>query len=397
MKVLWVTYDLPYPTNSGGKLRAYHLIKNLSKRFDITLFSFYRSDEQLEAVPVLKKFIRRVVVFRRRPVWSIRNLVRATFSDKPLLLVSYESADLEQSLRESLEKREFDAVHLEFFGVASVLSSVKKAGVPVVLGNENIEYQIYQKYVANVRNRLLRFLMDYDVCKMKRWEEKLWRLADVNLAVSGEDSKVMKEAGVRNASLIPNGVEAQYYLNFRKAINRTVSNRALFTGNLRYPQNGEAVKWFAVRVLPLIKKHIPSFKLVIVSGYKPNWLSAFSDSIELHNNTSSEFVDFVDKGDIFVLPVWIKSGTNIKLLQAAAVGFPIVSTTAGLSGYNFLAGHEVLSAQSPEEFAHSIIRLLRSYQLRKTLSQNVLRVVRDYEWSKSATALGDIYEKIKPY
>lgn len=394
MKILWLTYDLPYPPNSGGKQRAYYLLKYLRDKHEITLFSYFRKKEQLNNSEELKKIVSDLRMFPRRSVWGIRNLALASFSDRPLLTVSYLSDELATDLKEELMKFNYDLVHLEFFGVAWVLPLVKSLGKKVVFGGENIEYEIYRKYALSVRNPFLRKAMEFDVLKMRRLEEKTWRLSDANLAVSQSDLEVMKKSGAKNCYLVPNGVDSLYYKKFAKKLDEAVEFRALFTGNLNYPQNSSSVRWFLDKVLPLVKDRIPEFKLVVVSGVKPDWLSYFSSSLDFRLDQSSDFTVFTEEADIYILPIWIKSGTNIKLLQAMATGFPIVSTSPGVSGYNLTHGREVLIADTAEDFAESIVKLMMDYQLRKSLSSQALKRAADYDWSKSAEVLEGVYENI---
>lgn len=394
MRVLWLTYDLPYPPSSGGKLRAYHLMKLLSRRFEIGLFSFYRNREQLDQVAELRSFVSELRCFHRRWVWDPRNLFRAGFSDKPLLAVSYFNRRLVTELKEVLVAGSYDLIHLEFLGVAWVLPFIKKLGRKVVLGNENIEYQIYQKYTERQGNWLLKSLMAYDVWKLRRHEEALWRLADANLAVSQKDLGIMKKAGAKNCFFVPNGVDTVFYSNHVKQIIKQSEARALFTGDLLYQQNSEAVRWFLSRVMPLVRKKLPQFKLVVVSASRPAWLDDFRSVIDFRGDKSSDFLSFVEEADIFILPVRVKSGTNIKLLQAMAVGFPIVSTSDGVEGYDFATRPVVKVADTEVAFAQGVIELLTNFNLRLKLSEASRRAAASYDWEKSAQALAVIYEKI---
>ena len=323
MRILWITYDLPHPPNSGGKMRSYYLMKYLSLKYEIDLYSFYRNENQLEDLTQIRKLVSNLRLYKRRPVWDWRNLFAAALSDKPLLASSYHDLRMIRDLKEDLVKRNYVLVHLEFFGVAWVLPMLTKLGVKVVFGEENIEYQIYSRYALQRSNPLIRKLMAFDVWKMRRLEQVYWRLASANLAVSLEDLKVMEKSGARNAFLVPNGIDVDFHRSHAKKAGIGVQNRALFVGNLLYQQNNEAVSWFCLSVLPKIIEELPDFKLVVVSGTRPGWVSRFENYLIFRTDLSSDFTVFVDEADIFVLPVWIKGGTNIKLLQALAVGFPI--------------------------------------------------------------------------
>lgn len=395
MRILWITYDLPYPPNSGGKQRAYYLMKYLSLKYEIDLYSFYRSENQLEDLTPIKNLVSRLRLYKRRPVWHIRNLLSAALSDKPLLISSYHDLSLVRDLREDLVRRDYDLVHLEFLGVAWVLPWLRKLGATVVFGEENIEYQIYDKYARGRSNFLIRKLMDFDVWKMRRLERIYWRLASANLVVSLEDLKIMEDSGAGNAFLVPNGIDADFHRSHHKKVGIGVQNRALFIGNLVYQQNNEAVRWFCLSVLPKIIEKLPDFKLVVVSGTKPDWISRFEGHLIFRADVSSDFAAFVDEADVFVLPVWIKGGTNIKLLQAMAVGFPIVTTPGGAAGYGLLDGREVLISRTDIDFSKSVVRLLGDSSLRKELAEAARSRALDFDWRISAKILGEVYEKIK--
>lgn len=391
-RLIWVTYDLPYPLNSGGKIRAYNLLKHLKNNFDVTLFSYYRKESQLEYLEEVKNVVSNVQVFKRRYIWDVRNLLLATFSNKPLLTISYENLSLINSLKREISKGDYKYIHFEFFGTSVYLSEVKKMGIKVVLGNENVEYEIYRKYLERNKVPILSKLMQYDVWKLQRLEEKSYRESDINIAVSESDMRTIKSKGGRNCFLVPNGVDVSYYRKFVKIMSQVPINKALFTGNLLYQQNNDAVKWFLTEVLPLILEKIPDFKLIIVSGYEPRWISRYHKFVELIKDDKSDFSSFVQLADVFILPVWVKSGTNIKLLQALACGVPVVSTTHGLSGYDF-SGETVLSSDNTVGFAAKVVLLLKDYKLRKLTSARSLRAVEKYDWKESARALAEVYEK----
>lgn len=395
MKILWVTYDLPFPSNSGGKLRAYHLLKGVAVKHKLTLYSYYRDEDQLAFLPEIKSFVPTIKVFKRRPVWDGRNLLKTALSSWPLLSVSYLDRYLQAAIGDEVRRGNYDLIHLEFFGVAWLLPFLKDLGQKVVLGEENVEYEIYRRYAARMGNWPLRCLLSYDVWKMRRQEEKFWRLADAVLAVSQADGDVIVKTGARNCFLVPNGVDVAFYRRFVKKVDEGSGRRALFTGNLNYPQNGEAIRWFLTAVAPLIRQEVPDFRLIVVSQFRPAWIGRFSDLVDFRVNDRTDFTAFVDQADVFVLPVWIKSGTNIKLLQAAAVGFPVVTTSAGLAGYDFVNGRDLVCADGGVSFAAGVVSLLRDSAFRKRLSESIRHRVEKYDWRFSVRSLETVYEKVQ--
>lgn len=394
MKILWVTYDLPFPLNSGGKQRSYHLLRGLKEAdFDVTLFSFYRREEQRVYSPELLKIVSRLELFKRRYVWDPRNLGAAVFSSKPLLIVSYEQKDFYNVLERAVRREGYDLIHLEFFGVAFSLPLLKKYRQKVIFGGENIEHEIYSRYTERESNPFLKGLMSLDVYKMKQTEEKYWRLADFNLAVSDADAGVIEKIAPGRVAVVPNGIDSALYAGFGKIIHKEVMAKALFVGDLLYAQNSHAVQWFCREVWPIVRRSYPFFRLVVVSATAPDWTKEF-EVLELIVDHDSGFEKFVERADLFVLPIWVKSGTNIKLLQSLAVGYPTVSTSLGLAGYPFQNGRELLVADNADGFARAVSRLLGDFQIRSELSSRGRKRALGFDWGHSVRRLLKVYETV---
>lgn len=389
-KIAWVTYDLPYPPNSGGKLRAFNLIKNLSRDFDIHLYSFYRNGEQLKFLDKITPFVTGVKVYRRGWVWNIKNLLLNLFYPQPLLSISYLNRELREDLLTAVKEKKFDLFHFEFLGTASYLCLVKERGGKVLMGNENVEYKIYDAYAKQSKFYPLIPLYKYDVWKMTRFEQKLWLTADANIAVSVSDARVVGSITQRVCPVVPNGVEivTEYPLK------RSKGPVAYFAGDLKYQQNRDAVVWFLESVYPLVKDEVPDFKLIILSNNSPKFMDKYRKFSEVVGDSQSHFEDFVPLARIFISPIRIKSGTNIKILQAAAAGLPIVCTQASISGYDFEDGRDVLVAREPKDFAKAVITLLKDPQLQTEFSSRALAKVKKYSWENSAKILKDVYTEL---
>src|SRR4030067_2508019 len=110
MKVLMLTPYLPYPLMSGGQTRSYNLIKNLSQKHEITLFSFIRSDEETKFLPELTKYCKTVKVFLRRKAWSPINILLSGFTVYPFLVCIYLSSEFKNAIAEAIEKEKFDLI-----------------------------------------------------------------------------------------------------------------------------------------------------------------------------------------------------------------------------------------------------------------------------------------------
>ena len=146
------------------------------------------------------------------------------------------------------------------------------------------------------------------------------------------------------------------------------------------PYNIEAVQFFAEQILPLIQEKIPEAKLHVV-GQKPSKevLSLASDSIIIHG-TVPDVRPFFREAELYVVPLLYGGGTRLRILEAAACGKAIVTTSIGVEGLDFIPGKDLMVADSPTEFAKAVIKLIKNEDKRKYLGQRAQQVSRNYDW-----------------
>lgn len=391
MRVLFLTYDLPYPLIAGGKIRAYYLIKNLSQNHQITLFSYYRDEEQKKYLKELKKYCQEVYLFKRGKPWSWQNLLRTFLTPLPFAATTYYSPLLKKALEKELKEKQYDLVHFESFYPALYLPLVKKLGIKTLMGNENIEYQVYNRY-ANSRNFFLRWLLKPEVLRMRFFEEKLWQQADANLALSKEDANIIKKASPKLCFVIPNGVDFKV---IKTAKGSKKGKTLVFIGTLIYQANNDAMKFFLKEIYPKIKRGVTGIKFILVSWYQPNWLKKYltDDSIKFVQDKETPASEFLNQGDVFIAPMRVASGTNIKVLEAMAAGLPVVTTSIGIEGIK--ATKEVIVQDDPQEFADEVVKLLGNKSHRQQLGKAGRELVKKlYDWSVISEKLESAYKKI---
>jgi glycosyltransferase involved in cell wall biosynthesis len=392
MKILFLTYDLPYPLNSGGKIRAYYLIKHLSKKHKITLFSYYREEEQKKYIKEIKKYCQEIFLFKRQEPWRLRNFVISILKNLPFVSAVYYSKELEAKLRSKLTSEKYDLLHFESFYPALYLPLVKKVGVRTVMGNENIEWQVYEKYAFR-RFFLIKWFLKLEIWRMRFYEEYLWRLADINIAPSRNDAFQIEKVTKRECFVVPNGVDLGSIKFFQK---KSGSPTIIFIGTMIYQQNNDAVKYFLEEIYPKIKSKISFLRFILISWYKPEWLNKFltDGSIEFIQDKNTPAYEFLKSADVLVAPIRIGGGTRIKILEAMAAGVPVVSTKMGVEGIDAKPGEGVIIADSTDDFIQRTVDLLGNKKIREKIGLAGRKLVEKlYDWEKIAKKLSKIYEK----
>ncbi len=398
MKILMLTPYLPYPPSSGGQVRSYNLIKNLAKKHKITLFSLIKSEEEERYIPELEKFCQEVRVFKRpEKPWTLKNILRTGFGFYPFLVIRNLSSEEKEAVSQKLENEKFDLIHAETF---YVMPHIPKTGIPILLVDQTIEFQVYQHHASNFKLWPLKPFLYLDVFKLKFWETRFWQKAALVVAVSQVDKKRMLSLvpGL-DIRVVPNGAGEDLMDIWGKRKIGFENPIVFFQGNFLWLQNTEAAKILAKEIFPRIKKKIPRALCRIVGqGAKEKIGDLSSDGVEIQDLKTSDIEGVrraYQEGAIFVAPLAGPGGTRLKILGAMASGVPVVTTTTGIEGIDAEDGREVLVKDKPEEIAEATARVLKDEKLYQKLTLAARRLVEEkYNWQKISEMLNKIYQEV---
>jgi len=385
---------LPNPTTSGGQTRWYNIIKYLSKRHEITLFSLIKDEKEKRFIPELKKYCKKVKVFyRSRSPWSLRNIVLSIFTPFPLLVARNWSFEERKSLKEEIKAEDFDLIHTETF---YVMPHLTKTEIPIVQVEQTIWHEVYKHHVLRNIPFFLRPLFMLDVYKILLLERYYWKRADMLVAVSEEDRKKIMELvpGVE-VGIIPNGVDTSYYSG--KKFAKDKPPRILYgVANFEWLQNREAAEVLIKKILPEIRKSIPEAKVWIVGRKIPKWIlnwNKVSEVIATENIKDSR--EAYCRSTIMVAPIMGTGGTRLKILEAMASGLPVVSTESGVAGLKTTDGENVLIANDFSQMAKKAVLLLKNPSLAEKIGREGKRHVRRYfDWKVIVKLHDSIYKRL---
>lgn len=390
MKILMLTPYLPYPLWSGGQIRTYNLLKNLSAKHDITLFSFIRDPREKKYIPKLKQFCVDVKVFQKRPPFTIKSLLLAGATYYPLVVCLYLSQEVKKALEIEISKKKFDLIHAETFYVMPNIP--KNSSIPIILVEQTIEYLVYQHFTQTVFLIPQKLMMLWDVAKIKFWEKRIWQKALHVVAMSHTDKATMQKlVPDLTVDLVPNGVDTDFF-PMRK-FSRERSNTVLFIGNFKWLQNREAVSILVKKIWPVIMKEMPKANLWIVGRSPTDEIRNFrSENIKISEDID-DIRDAYYKSDVLLAPIYGPGGTRYKILESMATGLPVVTTPTGIEGLSAINRHDVLICDTPHQLAFSTIKLLTDSVLYKKLAVNGRKLVEEnFNWKSIAGKLDSIYK-----
>src|SRR6266480_4515485 len=254
MKILLVSSYLPYPLFSGGNVRLYNVIKELSVNHSITLLCEIRDYQTQEDIKEVAKFCTEVITVPRKKQWSVQNILKTAASMYSFLLIGHTSKEMKKKIVQLLIEKHFDIIHVE---TSYVFQNIPKTYLPVVLVEHNIEYLVYQRYMhtAKIYLRLFLFL---DILKLRYWERKFWQQATKLIAVSEKEKEIIPG---KDTILVPNGVDLEKFKvqNSKFKVNRK-TKKILFIGNFKWIQNRQALEYILKEVWQEIKSKVKNQK-----------------------------------------------------------------------------------------------------------------------------------------
>ncbi len=387
MKILMVSSYLPYPLFSGGQIRLYNIIKNLSSRHEITLVCEKRSNQTEEDVNEVAKICKKVVIIDREKQWSVQNIIKTGFSKNPFLLTGHKSLEMNQAIDKLLSEEDFDLIHVETF---YVMQNLPKTTIPVVLVEHNIEYLVYERFVRKALI-FLKPLLFVDVIKLKRAEKYYWKKADRLIAVSPREAKLME----RDAEIIPNGVDIEKF-KMKKIVKGKKEKRVLFIGDFKWIQNRDSVVYIIKNIWPRVISKNPNLKLWVVGKQIPDSIKKLGNtSIIFDENAPSETELIFQSADILLSPIRVGGGTNFKILESMASGTPVITTALGNEGIEARDREEILIAEKPEEFINKTLTLISDNYLYEKLSRNGrIFIEKNFDWRNISNKLDNIYHDL---
>ena len=392
MKILMLTPYLPYPLMSGGQTRSFNLIKNLSKKHEITLFSLIKDEKEKENISELLKYCKKVSVFNRsRSPWTIRNLLLTGFGWYPFLVIRNLSSEEKEAIKKELSEEKYDLIHAETF---YVMPHIPRTSVPVLLVEQTIEYLVYNHFVEKQAPKILRPILRLDVLKLKYWETHFWKQAKKVVAMSGSDREEMRKLSPGlSIDIVPNGIDINYFS--KKERKEEPIKRVLYVGNFTWLQNTEAVRILVNSVWPKIKKSVPDVKLWIVGTHMNSEIKDLS-SVDIEVTEGLEDIrDAYKNASVLVAPIKGPGGTRLKILEAMASALPVVTTSVGAEGLGVRDNNEALIRDSLDSLADAAIRVLRDISLANRLGKSGRDFVEEnYTWDKSAQKLDTIYKEV---
>ncbi len=392
MNILLVVSSLPYPEDSGMKIRNGAFIRELSKHHSVFLVALDRGEDIDRAVKALSPHTGKIFLYdgKRTQLRRALDMFRTVFSSIPYVASSCYSRELSSTIPKIVSEHSIDIVQLQEIYMASNICC-QELSVPVVLDMPNCESDLLFRIAHTTSHLVRKWFHRWQGFKMRRFERSVLKEVDSILSVSTNDMALLRERSFTTPlSLIPNGVN----LLERESVTLP-SNRLIFTGSLHYPPNREGLLWFFRDIWPEIQSLHKEVTLDII-GRSPSLdlLAYASERVRFVTDCDDISVHYRN-ADIAIVPLLAGSGTRLKILESFAVGVPVVSTTCGAEGIEVTQSKDILLADTPQAFRSSILMLLEDREKAQGIADAAWNLVRaKYQWQDILKRALPVYEEL---
>lgn len=395
MRILFITHLLPYPPNLGGYIRTYNFIRCLSISHKMDLICYLFKDEDQKYVKNMETICNNVytIPLRRKSIFPY--LLISLFSSRPFWHFRDFSKKMKKLITDQILKNDYDIIFEEQLSMVGYVPP-KTNKAYRIYANILIGETIMDRFTKNQKNPLKKILGRIEATKLRKLEKDACKNVDLTITISEEEKRIIESWGVPPDKIISitMGVDTD---RFKPLPIKHNSYNIINLGLARFPPNVDGMLYFYHEIYPEIKKASPNTHLYIV-GAEPS-----KKIRKLEQDKSVTVTGFVGDLDsflidtgVFVVPLRIGGGVKVRLLNALAMGLPVVATSVGVEGIDLTHGKEVLIANSPKEFADAVIEILENPELKKNLSKNGPSLIRKkYTWNTVFNQIEKLFNEIE--
>lgn len=394
MNILFLTSRLPYPPYRGDKLKIYNIIKELfNQGHQITILSFIASKNELNYLPELQKYCVHIETVLL-PMWkSLFNCFKNIFSKEPFQVAYYKSKLYKKKVNDLLALKKFDIVHVHLIRMAQYMIN-NKYNVAKILDLTDAGSLYLERFLHTMNKTIFRIPLRVELNRLKNYERNI-KYFEKNFVCSEIDQNhLQKNSPEANIQLLYNGVDIEYFSN-NNVDKIQNSNKIIFTGNLSYFPNSDAVLYFTKEIFPIIKSELPDVKFLVVGQDPPKKVRKISSNSIIVTGFVPDIKKYYIESTIAVAPIRFGAGTLNKILEPMTLGIPVVATPISVEGLPVTNEKDILIASSAEKFAEACIRLIKDEELRRSLSKNAVDLVRNrYSWNIIVQNLIKYYQEV---
>lgn len=356
MKILIITPRVPYPPFRGDKLKIFNMTEFLRKGNEVKIISFRRGSRDAEYIEEMKSKGINIETVNMSLVKSVINLIPALFTKIPFQVAFYSSVAMEKKILE--ENNNYDIIYFHLIRTARYREIIKTTKTKCIIDFTDAISLYLKRYSEVLKNPFKKLMVGIEKKRIEQYEPVANKFERVYVC-SEVDKKHLENKGVKNIRILNNGVDLK---TFSAGNVEEENHRIIFTGNMPYFPNYDAVEYFVKDIFPMILKEIPETKFYAV-GQKP---PAVVRSLASSNVIVTGFVEDIRteylKSSVNIAPIRFGAGTLNKIIESMVLGIPVVASALSVAGMPEELKKYIYIASGEKEFADKVIYVLKNNQ-----------------------------------
>lgn len=399
MRILFITQFLPYPPDTGGKIKTYETLRLLAKKHQVFLISFVESRKDIKREKPLKRFCVGLKTFVTPIITTSyqqlkRKAILGLLAHKPFRVQKYFLKEAAHFIARLTQRENFAAIHCDHETSIQYLPYIKDWQRKLKIYDEhNLSSEGVLGYVAHEKSPLQKLAYFIEGEKLRLYERRQLQIFDKILAISLEDQQKLIDLGIKSEKI------SFFPIPFKagKLQAKTSAKTLLFAGLLSWWPNQDAVTWFYRKAYPLVKKEVPGVKFIVVGPNlpKPIQRELKEDKSVMVTGKVKRVKDYYKKSAVFLAPIRAGAGVRVKILHALASGLPVVATKVAIAGLPLSNKKNVLLADSDSQFAQAVTLLLKNRGLAEKMAKEGIKFIeKNYNQKESLKALTWAYSNL---
>ncbi|MDL2336245.1 MAG: TIGR03087 family PEP-CTERM/XrtA system glycosyltransferase [Pseudomonadota bacterium] len=386
--LLYLVHRLPYPPNKGDKVRSYHLLKHLVARHRVFVGTFVDDPEDEAHVDTLRALCAELHVTRLHPARArIASLV-GLMGGEALTLRYYRDAALQHWVRDTVRSERIDAAVIFSSSMAQYADGT---GLPMLVDFVDVDSAKWTEYAAHHRWPMS-WLYQREGRELLAYERTLASRATRSFFVTEKETELfrsMAPESAGNCEAMCNGVDADYFAPDPQRESPFANDELplVFSGAMDYWPNIDAVTWFASEILPRLRARWPTLRLHIAGRNPTPTVRALAGPAINVTGTVPDMRPYLQHAAVVVAPLRLARGIQNKILEAMAMGRPVVAARECADAITAQRGSELICAEDADGFVREVDALLREPARAASMGEaGRRRVQRDYSWEAHLSA-----------
>lgn len=392
MRILFVTPYVP----SRIRVRPFNLIKSLASVHEVSLVSLLCDEYEREMVRDVANYCASVDLVQLPKQQAYKNCLLALPTLTPLRVAYYKSPAFVERIMQVIRERNIEIVHGELIKVVPALRTLlEQEKIPLLYDSVDcISWYLQQQY-GSARNPLKKAFVYTELKKMRRYERRSLAAFEQVVITSAHDRDCLIALGEQpsHIKVVANGVDIEY---FSPSDSPREKDSLVFCAKLDYYPNSQAIGHFCREILPLIWEQRPQVRLTIVGNNPPQSVRDLSaDERITVTGYVPDIRPYLGKASVALAPLRVAAGMQNKVLEALAMGLPVVATPGSCRSLQVKHETHLLIAEDARSYADAVLRLLEDPQFAQDLGNAGRYYVEQYHsWAASANMLSNLYHLI---